>query len=149
MTARRDRSPTRRYYAVNGIVVAPDTLVKLGDGRYAEPQLVRCVGEDQHDLRTPGSALIGWISCPSPHRRDGHRTTTCKKCAAIDYNPPLDEPECACQQRTRQARPGLNATLLCQRRLCGAMTGPVVPSGRRCGRARGDLRSPEARPTVL
>ncbi|MEV6071949.1 hypothetical protein AB0L82_35875 [Nocardia sp. NPDC052001] len=98
-------SNRRRYrpiYMVDGVVVPPGELVRSGD-RYVEPQLARC--ENGHILLRPGSALIGWISCPVPGVRGGHRLTRCRQCAVIDYRPPLDQPLCACQQRARRMPP--------------------------------------------
>ncbi|WP_067694505.1 hypothetical protein [Nocardia jejuensis] len=84
----------RPIYVAEGRVVDPGALVKLPDGRYVEPQLVRCA--NGHNVLAPGAALIGWLSCPVPGMRGGHRLTRCR-CGAVDYRPPLD-PDCPCQR---------------------------------------------------
>ncbi|WP_327146795.1 hypothetical protein [Nocardia sp. NBC_01327] len=93
---RRDRP----IYAVDGVVVTdPNQLVWNGRA-YAEAQLVHCL--NGHFLLTPGAVVIGWISCPVPGVRGGHRLTRCGTCQALDHRPPLD-PDCPCQQQPFRA----------------------------------------------
>lgn len=88
----------RPIYVVDGRIVDPARLVQTSDGQWAEPQLVRCMNGHSllgNDTRT----LIGWLSCPVPGVRGGHRLTRCLEtgCGAVDYRPPLDTPRCACE----------------------------------------------------
>lgn len=102
-----DECRPRPYYVVKGIVVDPAQLVKLGPGRYAEPQLARCV--NGHNLLAPGSVTVGWLSCPIPGVRGGHRVTRCLFCGVQDYRPPLDTPVCDCELRAQNRTPRMQS----------------------------------------
>ncbi|MGW5230465.1 hypothetical protein ACWEP5_36735 [Nocardia niigatensis] len=97
----------RRYrplYTVDGVAVPSRRLVHTVTG-WSEPAPMRCC--NGHSLLGDKNALVGWIPCPAPAAGDGsspartgHRTHQCRVCGATVYTPPLDYPECACEQRT-------------------------------------------------
>ncbi len=84
-------------FEVGGVVVPRRTLVETPDG-WVEPHPVFCLAGG-HRLRP---VLAGWVACIAPGRT-GRRTRECE-CGKLVHDPPLDEPECACEKRAREAR---------------------------------------------
>ena len=90
-------------YEVDGRVVPdPLRLYPVPDGM-AEPAPVSC--RHGHKLG-PKRMTVGWVSCPIPDVRGGHRTHTCLRCEAMGkkdptiYTPRQDE-DCPCKEGTR------------------------------------------------
>lgn len=90
-------------YEVRGRVVPdPLRLYPTPEGM-AEPAPITCC----HGHRLgPKRVTVGWVSCPIPGVRGGHRTHTCLRCEAMGikdptiYTPRQDE-DCPCKESGR------------------------------------------------